>query len=78
MKPKLALIIITYNEEKNIERAIKSARELVDEIIVVDSYSEDRTREIAESLGAKVHLHEWKGYSEQRNYALSLTDAEWV
>jgi len=78
VKPKLALIIITYNEEKNIERAIKSAQELVDEVIVVDSYSEDRTREIAESLGAKVHLHEWQGYSEQRNYALSLTNAEWV
>ena len=53
---KLAVIILTRNEEKNIHECIASV-DFADEIIVVDSGSEDRTCEIAEKLGAKVYQH---------------------
>ncbi len=74
----LSVIIITKNEEKNIEKAINSAR-LAKEILVFDSESTDRTREIAESLGARVLVHPWTGnYSEQRNIAASKATYSWV
>ena len=59
----LSVIIITLNEEKNIERCIKSAQLIADEIIVVDSYSTDRTEEICLKLNTKFHQKVWQGYS---------------
>jgi len=54
---KLSVVIITYNEEKNIARCINSVNQIADEIIVVDSHSIDKTKEIAIALGAKVIEH---------------------
>ena len=68
----LSVLICTKNEEKNIERAIKSVQGLADEVIVVDSGSTDRTVEIAKELGAKVFFREWKGYPDQQNYGIGL------
>lgn len=68
---KLSCVIITYNEEKNIERCIVSVKEVVDEIVVVDSFSEDHTKEICTKLGVKFIQHNYASMIEQKNYAAS-------
>ena len=74
----LAVLILTYNEEKNIADCIRSAA-FADEIIVIDSGSTDRTRELAEGLGAKFLVHSMdEGFAAQRNFALTTTTADWV
>lgn len=78
MKKRLAVLILTYNESEKIEDCIKSVY-FADEIIIIDSKSTDNTCEIAERLGAKVYIKAMdKGFAEQRNYALTKTDAEWI
>lgn len=74
---KISVCIITFNEEKNIARAIESAV-WADEILVVDSNSTDKTREIAESLGAKVILQEWLGFSKQKQFAADNANFDWI
>jgi len=74
----ISLFMITYNEEKNIAGCIRDVKSLVDEIIVVDSFSSDKTAEIAESLGAKVFKRKFDGFTNQKNYALSLVTKEWA
>ena len=77
--PKLAVIILTKNEEANIEGAMGSAA-FADELLIIDSGSTDRTRELVEQQGAKFISHPMgeDGFAGQRNYALTQTDAEWV
>lgn len=77
--PRLAVIILTKNEEANIEAAIESAA-FADEILVVDSGSTDRTQELAEKHGAKFISHpmDEEGFAGQRNFALTQTEVEWV
>ena len=75
---KLSVVIITLNEERNIGRAIESVERIADEIIVVDSYSTDRTKEICESRNVKFVQADWKGYSETKNYANSLADNNYI
>ncbi|RMD47411.1 MAG: glycosyltransferase, partial [Aquificota bacterium] len=65
-----SVAIITYNEEKNLPKTLKAVKDIADEIIVVDSYSTDKTVEIAKNFGAKVFVEEWKGYRDQKNSAL--------
>ncbi|MBI3485317.1 glycosyltransferase family 2 protein [Candidatus Daviesbacteria bacterium] len=78
MVGKITAIINTYNEEKNIERVIKSL-DFVDEIIVCDMYSDDDTAVIAKKLGAKIILHKNEGYVEPaRNFAISKAAHEWI
>lgn len=68
----IATIILTYNEEKHIERCIKNAQRFSKEIFLVDSFSTDRTKEIAESLGAIVYQNKWENnYARQFNYGLN-------
>ena len=74
---KLSAAIIAFNEEDKIADCIKSVS-FADETIVVDSHSSDRTREIAESLGAKVIEKVWPGHVEQKNFALSAASNKWV
>lgn len=74
---KLSAVIITKNEEDNIARSIKSVA-FADEVIVVDSESEDRTIEIAKSLGAKTFVRPWPGYGPQKNFAASETASDWL
>ena len=76
--PKLAVLILTYNEEANISECVRSAA-FADEIVVIDSGSNDRTVEVAESLGARCVCRAMKdGFAAQRNFALTQTDADWV
>ena len=77
--PKLAVIILTKNEEENIEGAMDSAA-FADEIVIIDSGSTDKTQELAEKYGARFVLHSMdeNGFAGQRNFALTQTEAEWV
>ncbi len=68
---KISAVIITYNEEKNIERCLKSLQGIADEIVVVDSYSDDKTAEICQSFNVKFVLHPFEGHIQQKNYAFS-------
>jgi len=74
MSNKLSVVVITFNEERNIERCLKSVQNIADEIIVVDSFSTDNTGEICKKYNVKLHQEKWLGYSEQKNLANSLTE----
>ncbi len=75
---KLTAIVITKNEERVIERCLRSLA-FCDETLVIDSGSTDRTREIAQSLGARVHVHaDWQGFAVQRNRGLRHAQGEWT
>lgn len=67
---KISAVIITYNEERNIESCLESLVDVADEILVVDSHSQDRTRELAESCGARIVKHSFEGHIEQKNFAM--------
>jgi glycosyltransferase involved in cell wall biosynthesis len=68
---KLSALIITYNEERNISRCLDSLLGVVDEVVVVDSFSKDKTKEIALSKGARFVEHAFEGHIEQKNWAIS-------
>lgn len=65
----LSVVIITYNEERNIARCIESVRLVADEIIVLDSFSNDSTKAICEKAGVEFHQHVFDGHIEQKNRA---------
>lgn len=65
----ISAIIITLNEERNIERCIASLHGVADEVVVIDSGSTDNTKAICEKLGARFVHHDWAGYSGQKNFA---------
>ena len=71
---KISGVIITYNEEKCIARCIESMQGIVDEVVILDSNSTDRTIEIAESLGAKVWRQPFKDFVNQKNDAINLAE----
>lgn len=75
---KLSAVIITYNEEKNIERCIRSLLPVVDEVIVWDSFSSDSTKEICLSVGAKVFQETWSGFSESKNKANAKASGQYI
>lgn len=75
---KLSAAIITFNEEHNIERCIKSLQGIVDEIVVVDSFSTDKTKEICEKYEVKFIENEFEGHIQQKNYALTQTSHDYV
>ena len=74
---KLSVAIITHNEESNIRDALESIK-WADEIVVIDSFSTDRTVEICREYTDKVYSFEWAGFSEQKNKAVSMTTQPWV
>ncbi len=76
----LTAIILTFNEEKHIERCIRSASEVARCIFVIDSFSDDRTVAIAESFGARVRQHEFVNHAAQLDWALDNLplNTEWV
>lgn len=76
--PRISTIVITYNEEDNIERCLRSVAPFSDETVVVDSFSTDRTVEIARRCGARVISSEWPGYGKQKRIALKHATHEWV
>jgi glycosyltransferase involved in cell wall biosynthesis len=74
---KISATIVALNEERNIARAILSLK-CADEIVVIDSGSSDRSREIAASLGARVIDESWRGYAAQKNFAAESASNEWI
>ncbi len=78
----ISVIIITFNEERCIKRCLNSIKKMADEIIVVDSCSTDRTKEIVLSMNMKTlkfYDYQWeKGFSKARNFGLKKATKEWV
>src|SRR6266700_5485201 len=74
---KVSAVIITYNEEKNIRRTL-SQLYWCDEIIIVDSYSTDRTVNICKEFGCQVHFRKFDGYGTQKKFAVSKAINTWV
>jgi glycosyltransferase involved in cell wall biosynthesis len=68
----ISAVIITLNEEKNIGDCIDSLKDVADEIIVVDSWSKDKTPEICAQKGVRFYESDWHGYAETKNYANSF------
>lgn len=74
---KIAAVIITRNEERNIVRCLESVK-FCDEIVVVDSGSSDATRTLAAKFTTKVLNRDWSNYADQRNFANQHVDSDWV
>jgi glycosyltransferase involved in cell wall biosynthesis len=75
---KISAAIITFNEEKNIGRCIDSLNDIADEIVVLDSFSSDRTQEICESKGVIFLQNKFPGHIEQKNLAIDKTKHEFI
>lgn len=75
--PELSVTIITLNEEENLREALQSVA-WADEIVLVDSGSTDRTREVARQFTDRVLVREWPGYSAQKNFAAGEARHDWV
>lgn len=71
MNIKLSVVIITFNEERNIERCLLSVKDVADEIVVVDSFSKDKTKEICLKHHVKFVEHRFDGHIEQKNWAIT-------
>lgn len=68
---KISVVIITFNEEKDIARCIASVQSIADDIVVVDSFSTDRTQEIVLEKGARFVQHAFEGHIQQKNWAIT-------
>lgn len=75
---KLSAVIITYNEEEHLEKCLASLTGIADEIIVVDSFSTDRTPEICKAFNVIFIQHAFEGYIEQKNYAVAQTNFDYI
>jgi len=76
---KISACVITKNETKNIKRCLQSVKNIVNEMIVVDTGSTDDTVTIAEQLGAKVFYYQWNNdFAAARNYALDQATGDWI
>ena len=73
----LSVVIITLNEEANLARTLTSVT-WADEIIIVDSGSTDRTRDVAESFRATFYVEPWSGFASQKNSALAKANGDWI
>ncbi|MFN3533586.1 MAG: glycosyltransferase family 2 protein, partial [Candidatus Brocadia sp.] len=78
-RPTLSACMIVKNEEKFLPQCLQSIKDAVDEVIIVDTGSTDKTVEIAKSFGARVYHHPWKNsFSEARNHSLSYATGDWI
>ena len=75
---KISAVIITYNEEKNISRCIDSVLAIADDIVVIDSYSKDRTKEICLSKGVRFVEHPFRSHIDQKNFAITQARHDYV
>jgi len=76
----ITVLILTYNEEIHIERCIRSCQPIAKQILIIDSFSTDRTVELARNLGAEVVQRAWKNHADQFQWGLDTcqTETEWV
>lgn len=75
---KISVVIITFNEERNLARCLASVKNLADDVVVVDSFSKDRTEAIALEHGARFVPHAFEGHIEQKNWAITQALHPWV
>lgn len=75
---KLSAVVITFNEEKNIAACLKSLQAVADEIIVLDSFSTDRTKKICEQFDVQFVTHSFDGYTAQKNRADKLAKHDFI
>ncbi len=75
---KISGVIITFNEEEHLEKCLKSLVSIVDEIVVVDSFSTDKTPEICTAYNVRFIQNKFEGYIEQKNYALSHAKYDYI
>ena len=75
---KLSLFIIAKNAEQTLDACLRSVQGLADEIILVDSFSTDKTLEIAKKYGAKIYQKEFINFKIQKQFALDKCSGEWV
>jgi glycosyltransferase involved in cell wall biosynthesis len=73
----ISLVVVTLNEEANIERCLNSVP-FASDIVIVDSFSTDRTVEIAQKMGATVHQEKWRGYGPQKALAVGKAKNDWI
>ena len=76
--PELSVVIITHNEEQNIGRCLDALKGLAEEILVVDSFSTDKTVEMCESFGCRVIMREFKGYVDQKQFGVNEAKNDWI
>jgi len=74
----LSVVVITFNEEKNIARCLQSVKSIADEIIIVDSLSTDNTASIAKDYNARIVSEPFRGYVEQKNFADNQAKYDWI
>lgn len=74
----LSVVIITYNEEDTIARCIDSIRAIADEIIVLDSFSTDKTVAIAKEKGAKIIKEKFQGFTAQKNLVIGYSSSQYI
>ena len=76
----ITAIVMTYNEERNLPACLESIKDYIDEIIIVDSFSEDKTEEIAHLYTEKFYKNKWINYSKQYRWSIANTDIknEWI
>jgi glycosyltransferase involved in cell wall biosynthesis len=76
--PQLSVVIITFNEEKNISRCLDSIKDIADDIVVVDSFSTDKTESICKQYNVNFIQRKWEGYSDTKNFANVQAKYDWV
>ncbi|MGG0263136.1 glycosyltransferase [Bacillus mycoides] len=77
--PTISLCMVVKNEEKNITTCLKSVKDIIDEIIIVDTGSIDKTVEICETFNAKIFCIEWNNsFSDARNFGLKQAKGDWI
>ena len=76
---RISVVINTLNEERRLPYALRSVQDWVDEIVVVDTHSDDKTVEIAEEFGARIFTHERVGYADPaRAFAFARATGDWI
>lgn len=75
---RISVVVITFNEERNLARCLASVQGIADELLVIDSFSTDGTTAIAASFGARVVQQAFEGYARQKNMATSLAANDWI
>jgi len=76
--PEISVVIITLNVEKTISRCIESILDVADEIVVVDSYSTDRTEEVCKQYNVTFSKHPFEGFKQQKNWAIAQAKYDYI
>ncbi|CAN5461856.1 glycosyltransferase family 2 protein [soil metagenome] len=76
--PQLSVVIITFNEDKNIARCLESVQGLADDIVVLDSFSTDKTESICKQFNVNFIQRKWEGYSASKNFANAQAKYDWI